>query len=149
MLNKLITNSFNLLYSKNEIIKLTDNKQKNISEQLLTIRTLIISEQPPSPEEADQLAKILSACRLLPDQYCTIYLPVSWTQLRTYSNIQEVILFGVTEQLLDLPVLFAENKGVHFDERTWIKTAAIAVLMQSKELKNALWQNALKPHFLP
>lgn len=142
--NKLLSNT---LFHNNKIIKLKHNNQKNISEQLLTIRTLIILPEEPHPEEQAQLFKIFAACNLEPKDYFLAFPPLSWKELRQYQNIREILLFGTPETELDLPIQLPYNKNISFDDRTWVKTLSVQELMNNKEMKNALWQNALKPHF--
>lgn len=140
---------FNVLFSNNKIISYKDSIEKNISEELLTIRTLVIVGQPGREAVAyAQLEKILSACTLQQKDYMVASQPENWALYRRYDNIKEVLLFGISEEALDIKVHFAENQINKFDGRVWIKTMTISEIMDNQSVKNTLWQNALKPHFV-
>lgn len=149
MLNRKNASFYNVLFSNNKIIKCKDNAEKNISEELLTIRTLVLLQRPQDETaEMAQLEKILAACTLQKSDYKVIYRHHSWSDYRQYANIREVLLFGITESDLNISIQFNENQINKFDERIWIKTASISEMTHNQSIKNALWQNALKPHFV-
>lgn len=142
---------FDILYASSKIIKQKHSIEKNISEELLTIRTLVYIKAPePGTETAEysQLEKILAACTLQKNDYKVLEGSYAWHHFRGYNNIREVLLFGIQEADADISVAFHENQANRFDERTWIKTAALSEIANNQQLKNNLWQNALKPHFL-
>lgn len=149
MLNTKNKNFYHVLYSNNKIINYKDHFEKNISEELLTIRTLVICRPfVQGPEEMDQLEKILAACKIQKGAYKVEQQPRPWSFFRQWGNIKEILLFGVSEQELDLNLQFNENQVCKFDERVFIKTASLAEILTNQQIKNNLWQNALKIHFL-
>lgn len=149
MLNTKNKNFFNVLYSNNKIINYKDHFEKNISEELLTIRTLVISRPfGRGPEEMDQLEKILAACKIQKEAYKVEQELRPWSFFRQWGNIKEVLLFGISEQELGLNLQFNENQICKFDERVFIKTASLGEILTNQQIKNNLWQNALKIHFL-
>jgi len=139
----------NSLFNGIKLINNKNNIEKNISEELLTFRTLVITAPfRNEAEEMGQLVKILSACRLQPTDYGIV--PGGqheWSYYRSQENIQEVLLFGVTENMMNIGISLPENQPVSFDGKIWIKTAAVSEIINSQQIKNNLWQNALKPHF--
>ncbi len=148
-LNSKNSNFYNVLFSNNKVIKDKDGYEKNISEELLTIRTLVLIQQPNNdPEERAQLEKILSACRLQNGDYKVEHDVQSWSFYRKMEQIKEVILFGIIEKDLSLDIQFNVNQINKFDGRIFIKTVSIAEIMANQFIKNELWQNALKPHFV-
>jgi hypothetical protein len=147
-LNSKNASFYNVLFSNNKVIKDKDSHEKNISEELLTIRTLVLVQQPKNEaQETAQLEKILSACRLQKEDYKVERNINSWSFYRQMDRIKEVILFGITEKDLNLDLQFNNNQINKFDERVFIKTASLAEIMANQLIKNELWQNALKPHF--
>lgn len=146
---KSINKSFlDVLFSEKKIITSKNGNQKNISEQLLTISTLVfIPAYNNRDEEEVQLHKILKACTLQPENYAIITGENSWLDFRELKNIKHVLLFGIPEAQLGLMVTLPLHTVTSFDERSWIKTYAIADLMKNQQAKNELWQQALKPHF--
>lgn len=142
------SNFYNTLYSNNKIFNLRDSNQKNISEELLTIRTLVLTVPLQNTvEELGQLEKIMVACKLQNKDYKVQSVINNWSHYRNYANIREVLLLGITEKDLGLDLHFLENKINKFDKRVFIKTASIAQMQSNQQIKNDLWQNALKPHF--
>jgi hypothetical protein len=149
MLNNEYSNLNKVLFNNSKLIENKNNIEKNISEGLLTFRTLVI----PAPfinqeEELEQLEKILAACKLQKEDYTIVTLTNDWSYFRHFNTIKEVLLFGMDEQDLNLNIQIPFNQPVNFDNRVWVKTSSVAEMMHSKEIKNALWQSALKPHFV-
>jgi len=149
MLNNEHSNLNKVLFTNNKLIENRNNIEKNISEGLLTFRTLvIISPFVNETEESAQLAKMLAACKLQNKDYTIYTLTNDWSYFRNTESIKEVLLFGVTEKDLNLNIQMPFNQVIKFDDRAWIKSSSIAEMMKSQEIKNNLWQNALKPHFI-
>lgn len=140
---------YDTLFSNNKVIKNKDNTEKNISEELLTIRTLVLI-QPliNETEETAQLEKILTACRLQKEDYKVEHEINPWSFYRQSKTIKEVLLFGISEKDLNLNLQFNINQANSFDNRIFIKTSSLAELLTNQVVKNELWQNALKPHFI-
>ncbi|WP_157977246.1 hypothetical protein [Taibaiella helva] len=149
MLNTKNNNFYNILFSNNKIINHKDKAEKNISEELLTVRTLVLCRPfERMPEEMEQLEKILIACKLQKEAYKVDQNPNSWSFYRKFENIKEILLFGISEKDLNLNISFTENQINRFDNRVFIKTTSLAGILNSQQIKNDLWQNALKIHFL-
>lgn len=139
----------NVLFNNNKLIENRNNIEKNISEELLTFRTLIlISASKNETEELVQLGKILSACKLQQHEYKISYLTNDWIFYRTNEDIKEVLLFGISEKELNLSIQIPVNQVIKFDERIWVKTISISEMTNNQQIKNDLWQNALKPYFI-
>lgn len=150
MLKDINSNFYNTLFNDSKIIKHKNTEEKNISEQLLTIRTLVLAA-PLKNEMQDyvQLEKILAACKLQPQDYLVLQESKnSWLALRKAENIREILIFGNAVHNLDIPISFIDNQIVNFDSRVWIKSLAIDELSNNQQVKNDLWLNALKPHFI-
>ena len=125
-----------------------NGNQKNISEQLLTIKALIFIPAYNNREEEEvQLHKILKACTLQPEDYAIIIGENSWLDFRELPQVKDVLLFGISEADLGIMVKMPLNMVISFDERSWVKTYAITDLMKNQQAKNELWLQALKPHF--
>lgn len=150
MLNRKNENFFDILYHDNKIIKEKNNAEKNISEELLTIRTLVLTSPFQSPEvELAQLEKILLACKLQKEDYKVDPDVKSWAFYRKIPSLREILLFGISEKNLNLNLYFNENQINRFDNKIFIKTSSITQMMSDQQVKNELWQNALKPCFIP
>ena len=115
-----------------------------------SIKTLVITNPfTEGQTEQDQLGKILSACKLQQTEFAICTENCSWSTIRKYENIRSVLLFGVSEKQLNITGIFAENQITEFDNRKWVKTFPLSRLMTDMAAKNTLWQQALKPLFIP
>ncbi len=149
MLKTVNNNFYNVLFGNNKVIRNGEVIEKNNSEGLLTIKTLVLITPPMQEmEEYVQLEKMLNACRLQKEQYKVETEVKPWSYYRNFDNIKDVLLFGIREQELDINVFFAENQPHNFDGRIWIRSISIAQMANNQQAKNNLWQNALKPHFV-
>jgi hypothetical protein len=92
--------------------------------------------------------KMLTACKLTKEDYKVELQAGDWNYYRTFENIKEILLFGVSEKELNIGVQLIGNHINKFDNRVFIKSLSIAQLANSQQDKNSLWQNALKPHFV-
>jgi len=148
VLNSKNGNFLDILFSNNKVIKNGAPPEKNISEGLLTVRTLVlIAPFENETEESAQLEKILTACKLQKDDYKVEQHINPWSFYRKSEHIKEVLLFGATEKDLNLHLQFTNNQINKFDNRVFIKSTSLSELISNKLIKNELWQNALKPHF--
>ena len=139
----------NVLFNNSKLIANKNNIEKNISEELLTFRTLIFTAAPKNEtEEMLQLGKILSACKLQQNEYIITQLTNDWAFYRNNESIKEVLLFGVSEKELNIAIQIPINQSIKFDNRIWVKTMSIYEMANNQQIKNDLWQNALKPHFV-
>lgn len=142
-------NFHNALFANNTLIRSSEPIEKNNSEELLTIRTLVLISQPQQEmEEYVQLEKMLTACRLQKDQYKVESMVKPWSYYRNFDNIKEVLLFGISEEDLGINICLSENQLHRFDGRVWIKSISLGQMTNDQQTKNNLWQNALKPHFV-
>jgi hypothetical protein len=149
MLKTESNNFYNVLFNTNKLINTRIVPEKNISEELLTIRTLVLITPPINEmEEYVQLEKMLNACKLTKEDYKVELQTEDWNYYRTFENIKEILLFGITEKELNIGVQLIGNHINKFDNRIFIKSLSIAQLANSQQDKNSLWQNALKPHFV-
>lgn len=148
MLKSLNKSFLDILFSEKKIIMSKNGDQKNISEQLLTISTLVFTPGYNNQQEEEvQLHKILKACTLQPGDYAIITGENAWQDFRELELVKNVLLFGTQEDSLGIMVKLPFNMVVSFDNRSWIKTYPISDLMRNQQAKNDLWQQALKPHF--
>lgn len=149
MLNLINERFLDILFSDRKIIVSKNDPQKNISEQLLTVSVLLFIPAYNNREaEEVQLHKILKACALQPEQYAIITGDNTWLDFRELEQVKHVLLFGMSEEALGLGIHLPFNRVTGFDGRSWIKTYAISDVMQNQQVKNDLWQQALKPHFI-
>lgn len=137
----------NSLFNNQKIIVANEVSKDSISDQLLTIRCLVLVPAPLSETEQAQLAKILTACRLAPSDYHICEHPISWSSYRGFYNIQEVLLFGTGPGALALDLAAPLNRPFSFDGRLWCQSQAVSLLMSDQASKNELWTLALKPMF--
>jgi len=138
------------LFGDNEIVSgqlpTTYSGAENITD---SIKTLVLAA--PSIDEAteaDQLNKILAACKLPEGSFVMIKESVLWTSFRAFEHINNVLLFGITEHHLGISITLPENQVANFDGRKWVKTQPLSRLLHDGASKNALWQQALKPLFV-
>jgi hypothetical protein len=117
----------------------------NISNEVKTLILAAPFEQVAAEQE--QLNKILAACKFSPGTYLLLQEITPWAAIRNAAQIQNVLLFGITEQQLGISIVLPEHQIIAFDERKWVKTLPVAKLLNDGPAKNALWQNALKPLF--
>lgn len=150
ILQKELNSNFkNILFNKNKLITIKHTPQLNISEELLTYRTLVVTALPITQStELDLLQKMFAGCKLHQGAYHNESAEKGWGYFRTQAHIKEVILFGVSESDFNISVVFPFNKPTMFDNKIWIKTVDLGSLLQRQDLKNILWQQALKPHYI-
>ena len=143
-------NFYSVLYNDNKLFNHKNELEKNISEPLLTVRTLvIIATINNEMEELNLLGNMLKACKLDTHEYHVVRENTSsWLYYRQLSNIKEVILLGDIQQSLDLDIQLMENFPIKFDNRVFIKSGSLAELAFNKNLKTELWSKALQPHFI-
>lgn len=132
----------------NQVLKsnLSSNTSVDISDKIHTIFLLHPSED--SEGARNTIISIAQACQLSPDVYAIMTVNFAWHQIRSRHHIKNVILFGNLEQQLALNITLPIHYNYNFDNRTWIKTVPMLTLMQDKAAKTALWNTALKKHFI-
>lgn len=118
-------------------------------------RQVLVIAQPyaaGSPEE-ETLLKMLTACKLSPDNYCILLLDnnerMGWPLLRERLQPRYVLLLGINPAQLGISVLFRFNETNSFNGCLWIPTASITDLNANAALKGQFWNQALKPTFVP
>lgn len=135
-----------------ETLFYTQNRMRNnaLMPELSGVSVLIVMGNIKLTDaEREQLVKILQACKLEDGAYYIIDTLEVWLDFRLTDAIHTVILFGVAEQDFGLNISLPLHQPVSFDGRTWIKTLPVSALMDNPKMKAALWQQALKPVFVP
>ncbi len=96
----------------------------------------------------DMINSMAKACQLSPNDYqiCTAFVP--WHTIRASQQIKEIILFGNIEKELGLNITLPLHYKFLFDTKTWIKSLNAPILLENKDAKTALWNQALKSHFI-
>ncbi len=107
----------------------------------------------PGSAEDDQLRAIItSGCKLEESNYNLVLLDageqIAWTKLRDQLQPKVVLLFNVSPAQLGISALFRINEINNFDNVRWVPTISLDRLIQDKEFKSNLWNNALKPLFV-
>jgi hypothetical protein len=110
---------------------------------------LLVVNNPELPflsdEELQFLTNILGACRLsLADVAIVNNYSLSLAQLQAAIDSLEpqiFILFGVTPEELDLPILFPPFQVQSFNKRTYLSGPSLAQLEQDKTQKQKLWMS--------
>jgi len=138
------------LFHRNEIVSVQLPTISDGTEKLYaTIKNLIVTAPyVDTDSEQDQLNKILVACKLQPQDFRIRTGNCSWATIRKFSNIQNILLFGVSEKDLGINCYIPENQIIEFDERRWVRTFAIDRFLTDATAKNTLWQQALKPLYI-
>jgi hypothetical protein len=107
--------------------------------------------QKGSAEEV-QLEKMLTACRLTPEQYIIIQLEddqkIAWHKLREGLKPSKILLLGIHPAQIGISALFGLNEINHFDERIFIPSLALKELEKQTNMRSQLWNSALKPVFI-
>ncbi len=129
--------------------------QDNSLTEGLSYRPVLIltSEFDSGSAEEEQLIGILkSGCRLMEAQYNLIHLKqdthIAWHKMRDQLEPRVVLLFNISPAQLGISALMRLNFINNFDNCYWIPTLSLTHIMQDKELKGQLWNNALKPMFV-
>ncbi len=146
-------NSFyNIIFDN---LQLFDNKTKNIHNLPLwensgDTQTLVVTNTLATDALANQqLQKILDACKLSKESTAIVYDVPNWSSLKQkLTSIENILLFGVTENDLGITGNWQPNKIISFDDISWIKTASVTTLQNDNNLKADLWNNALKALFI-
>lgn len=137
---------YNTLFVNNKIISSEEIDEQQEAELNANIKTLIFCSETHDEALNSLLENIMKTCKL--EQKFTVTTPKPWRLYRNL-NIREVLLFGVTEEELQLNIQLPKNWPMKFDNTTWIKTDTLADLEKHKNLKNDFWLNALRPYFFP
>ena len=122
---------------------------------ILSAKPVLVLSAPfaaGGPEE-EQLNGILrSGCQLTEGQYNVLQLQageqVAWHKLRETLQPKVVLLFNVIPSQLGIASLFRLNEINRFDSSFWVPTFSLAQVIEDKNVKGNLWNNALKPLFV-
>lgn len=111
--------------------------------------TLVISAAyEPGSEEEQQLVKMLSACKLRPDEYSVVKLAPgenrAWFRLRPELRPSIVLLLGVHPAQLGISALMRPHDINPFDGARFVPTASLAELLTNAALKQHLWTNVFR-----
>ncbi len=114
---------------------------------------LVISEPfPPEGPEAATLARMMTACKLAPEDYKVISLPpggrISWQALRGKGAPDRVLLTGIAPTQLGIHALFRLYSCNTFLGARFIPAASLAEIERQPALKRQLWEEGLKPCFV-
>ncbi len=141
-------NSLKLLYANNKIIRTTANDTTGQMVINVKIRCFILLPLRPLTEaETEQVHKIMSACRLNPDEYLLISDKSKFMAWKDKDHIKEIIWMGLTPADWGLDVSLPAHTATTRASQTWIATFDIAELIHNKDAKSTLWKQALQPHF--
>lgn len=146
--NDLNDNFKSILFTDNQIVK-TNTAADSSSTVAATVRTVFVIKQSEKNDTATALVSgIAKACQLDDDAFVLLPDTISWKTLRHLTNIKEIILLGVSEADINVNISLPLHYSISFDDKTWIKSVDIATLNTNKDAKAALWNKALKKHFL-
>ncbi len=112
---------------------------------------VVVAAYAQGGQEEMQMARMLGAAGLTPEQYNIVQLPqgqqAAWHKLREATNPKAVFLVGVMPAQLGINSLFQVNMPNRFNDRIWLPTLSLAELEQQPEVKKHLWTNGMKPLF--
>ena len=120
--------------------------------ELANIRMLVIARplEKGSPA-AVTLSKMMTACRLGPDDYAVLQLTpgqaLSWSLLRGQTAATFVLLLGVMPAELGIQAMFAFNRPNAFSGATFIPGLPLEQLVADGNSRRDLWEGGLKPAF--
>lgn len=146
--NDLNDNLKSTLLIDNQILKTSSNSQETLQITATVDTIFIVDAAEASPEALQTVKSIAQACQLQEMQYQIIAPTHPWHELKKHDHIKNIILFGELENALALNVQFPIHYIYTFDQKTWIKTVNLNSLNQDKAAKTALWNSALKKHFI-
>jgi hypothetical protein len=120
---------------------------------LLPKQVLVISLPfVPNSEEANQLQKILAACKLSEEQVQLLSLKkeeeIAWHHLRDIVQPKQVLLFGIEPAQLGISAHLMPHQVSRFNGSSWMQTLSLDELIKRPEIKTHLWNYGMKPVFL-
>lgn len=123
---------------------------QSLNERICIVLTLPYA---PGSNEEQTLLKMLGACKLAADQFHILTLQpeqkVAWHLLRETLKPKYALLLGINPQSLGISALFRLNEANDFNECRIIPSLPLEQLIQMQDMRTALWQNGLKPVFVP
>lgn len=147
--NDLNDNFQSTLLVDNQIVK-HNSKATNSPQIGPSVHTIFIANAQDLNSETTQTVRSMAqACQLTEDVYTILPANTPWYSWRTLEQVKNIVLFGNLEPILELNINLPLHYIYAFDHRTWIKTVSLLQLTQDKAAKTALWNTALKKHFLP
>lgn len=114
---------------------------------------LVALTHPYSAGSAEEktLQNMLAACKLGPTEFSILHLapgqPLAWHRIREALQPAVVLLLGVSPDQLGIRAAFPPHVASRFDTALWIPTLALPELNARKDIRQALWTDALKPLF--
>lgn len=112
---------------------------------------VISSFFPPNSPESDTLTKMMTACKLTPEDYAIMWLQegdvLSWQMLKTAGVPDRVLILGLHPNQLGIHSLFPLNVCQDFAEGKIIFGSSLSEIVQNSSTKRALWDQGLKPCF--
>lgn len=132
--------------------KFWEESQTNIADKATTEVLVLSTPFAANSEDDNQLAKMMQACKLLPDDYKVIQVDanntLSWHILRDKLGIKTIILLGLQPQDIGVSVQLMPHQVSRFNSCNWIVTASLPELRVHAEIKGHLWNYGLKPVFI-
>lgn len=143
---------YNIIFDKIQLFgkktKIKDNLPAIVDTN--NIQTLVITNANPNDTATtQQLQKILDACKLSTQNTAIIHDAPAWTTIKNeLNNLENILLFGITENELGITGNWIQNRVIQFDNKNWIKTIGVETLQNNNNFKLDLWNNALKTLFV-
>lgn len=143
---------YNIIFDKIQLFgkktKIKDNLPAIVDTN--NIQTLVITNANPNDAATtQQLQKILDACKLSTQNTTIIHDAPAWTTIKNeLNNLENILLFGITENELGITGNWIQNRVIQFDNKNWIKTIGVETLQNNNNFKLDLWNNALKTLFV-
>lgn len=143
---------YNIIFDKIQLFgkktKIKDNLPAIVDTN--NIQTLVITNANPNDAATtQQLQKILDACKLSTQNTAIIHDAPAWTTIKNeLNNLENILLFGITENELGITGNWIQNRVIQFDNKNWIKTIGVETLQNNNNFKLDLWNNALKTLFV-
>ncbi len=101
-------------------------------------------------EELNFLLGILTACKLTMADIALINVStnpnVIYTHLANQLNAEKIFLFGLKNEILELPLTFPQYQIQKYSNQVYLSAASLSVLQKDKAEKLKLW-NCLKTVF--
>jgi hypothetical protein len=113
---------------------------------------LVVSRQiAAGSAEEKTLQNLLAACKLGANDVEIVQVTdndrMAWNMLRDALHPRVVLLLGVNPAQLGVVAMLREHAVSSFDEAYWIPTLSLPELNARKDVRQALWTEALSPLF--
>lgn len=135
------------LLKSEEIIGLTEKELGTINPE---IETIIFSDVRLNEGQEILLTKIMQSCDIQKDKYSVLYIPYPFKQIkRLFPKLKNIFTFGLNVSDLGLAIQTKTLGQLYFNEIQLITCISISKLEHDSNLKAQLWNQILKPIFLP